>query len=127
MASSNEELVSLVVEKSKSNPDGWTHGAGVSVTLRRLNEGEWSKEELKIHRSGRRRESYGVARKVVKRLAPSCRTLDDLIAAMKHEKGADREIVDIDDGEVSFNDKGRTKTVTYKTLRDYLREERSGK
>lgn len=106
-ASSPEELMSLILEKQKSNPDGWTKGAGVSDNLRRLHEGEWSKEELKIHRSGKPRGSYGVARNVVKRLAPSCPTLVDLIAAMKREKGADREIVDIAEGEVSFNDKGR--------------------
>lgn len=121
-ASSNDELIALFKEKASTNDEGWTMGAVVADTLSRLNKGDRVTRVLQKQGFGRPPGHYGVARRVVQRLAPSCATFDELLAAMQREKGADREVIDIDDAEVTFYDRGRSKSVAYATLRRYLRQ-----
>lgn len=124
--SSPEELTELLFRKAQTNPEGWTASAAVGVNLAYLEE---RKELQRVHRSGRRKGAFGRARNVVERLAPSCATFDELLAAMRRETGPEREVAEIDEDNevVAFDEKGRLKEVSFKSLRDYFREAKRGK
>ena len=119
--SSPKELTELLVRKAQTNPDGWTAQAVVDVNISFLDE---RKELQRVHRSGRRKGAFGVARAVVERLTPQCDSFDALLLAMKREKGEKGPVLDFeDDGSVIFLDEARREhQISRKALKDYFRE-----
>ena len=117
---SPEELTSVIVEKSISNREGWTLGAAVDANVERLHKGEWSKGELVMHRSGRKKGAYGIVRKTIVELAHSCRHWPSMVDALKLEAHREAKVMDVNEIDRTVSFRHKEEPIKFATIMDYF-------